>query len=212
MQIRVLPADLDTWLARRVTPPRSTGVHVSTVIVAMLKDLAPKKYAAYGTGGDERKAVYEVGYVWEDIIAEALSHQVRVSHHEILMGEQRELLRDGVYGTLDRVLMDEAGFIVEETKATFKKYTADLTDPKYAYWVMQVKTYCAMIGALRARIRALFLGEFTMKDAHGQPVIAHPACWEIAFTPGELDEWWRRFLIYAAQIAETQRREEMDGA
>lgn len=203
MQIRALPADLDTWLARRVTAPRSTGVHVSTVIVAMLKDLAPKKYAHYGSSGEARKPVYEIGYVWEDIIAEAITPYVRtVGDEEVLIGSQYEVLRDGVYGTMDRLSVDAEGYIVEETKATFKKYTADLTDPKYAYWVMQVKTYCAMIGATRARIRALFLGEFTIKDASGQPVIAHPACWEIRFTPDELDEWWQRFLKYAALVAE----------
>lgn len=200
MITRRLASQIDAWIAERETGPRSPGFHVSGLVLAMLKEVAPKKYADYGSGGDDkRKPIYEMGYVWEDTLGAVLSPRVLLDEGEVLVATQTEIERDGIFGTPDRqVLTRRAALVVEETKITWKWYDDDIEHLKFLYWVLQVKTYCAMLGALQARIRALFINELHA----GQFVV--PGCWELTFQPHELDEWWESVTRFAAAHPELE--------
>lgn len=199
METRVLPSSVDQWIAARTTAPRSVGHHVSTLVIGMLKQVAPKKYSSYGAGTDEgesdRKPIYEMGYLWEDTLGAILTERAMLESGETLLTGQQEICRDGIIGTPDRIVLGVDGSpIIEETKVTWKWYAEDIEDTKYLYWVLQVKTYCAMVGATRARIRALFVNELRRGD------FVVPACWELWWTVAELEEWWTSVRWYAESL------------
>lgn len=195
MQITPIAADIETWITPRLTTaPRSVGHHVSVLVLGMLKELVPKKYGEYGQGKKDREPIYEMGYLWEDLLGAILTDRVMLDRGEVLLTGQTEIERDGIFGTPDRLVLGTDGaVIVEETKITWKWYSPDLEAVKFLYWLLQVKTYCAMVGATTARIRALFINEISHSDN-----FVVPGCWEITFEPHELDEWWESLLSFAS--------------
>lgn len=196
MNIQQIPSGIETWIEARVSPPRSEGQHVSVIVLAMLKELVPKKYGSYGGTANDREATFEIGYLWEDLLGSILSERVMLAQGETLLSSQTELCLDGIYGTPDRIVLDADGaVIIEETKATWKWYTTDLELAKFLYWIVQVKTYCAMVGALKARIRALFINEIGHSDN-----FVVPGCWELTFDAHELAEHWDSVKSYARRL------------
>lgn len=195
MLVRPIPSGVEHWIERRQVE-RSNGLHVSTIILAMLKELLPKKFAQYGNETEGREAVFEVGYMWEDLLGAALPAPVMTEQGETLVSAQVEIHKDGIYGTPDRIVLSPEGeMIVEETKATWKWFVADIEQAKYLYWILQVKTYCAMLGATKARIRALFINEISHSDK-----FVVPYCWEITFDPEELVDHWQSVTSFARRL------------
>lgn len=153
MEIDFLPNEVAFWLQVRKTPPRSEGVHVSEVIMRMLKDVS-KTYRSYGRGDrGDRDPVFEAGYLWEDVFAEIMQRRLQLGAHEELI-PPLELAVDNIYGSPDRPVYDHdlGRLIVEETKFTWmscidvdQKCTDILMAKKFQYWLSQVKTYAAML-------------------------------------------------------------------
>jgi hypothetical protein len=232
--VSFLDQDIHTWIADREKPARSPGPHVSSVLVSMLKTAMPEKYAKYGTAVDgARVPVFELGYTWEDALATALQERLILAPGHLLM-QPMELTTDGIHGTPDRVIYDRTRdrWIVEELKATWyscKGLDADpgalLENLKFTYWLLQVRTYAAMLmchapailsrtiwplTATRydltpltappvARIRALFVnGNYDYKAQTDQR--ARPMCWEIEWTPDELTDWWAAVVRHVATM------------
>lgn len=167
MIIRFLDPDVATWLRPRETPPRSSGRHVSTIVLEMLKRIS-RRYELYEKRPDGPQAVYEPGYLWEDALSQALAGRAATAPQEILLAPV-ELTRDAVYGTPDRLLfdMDARRWIVEESKCTWMSSRGLDDNPmalfdnlKFSYWFAQVKTYAAMMAdfAFRRRAGGTFVG------------------------------------------------------
>ena len=227
MNITFLDPDISTWIQRRVIPLRSSGPHVSTVLVGMLKEAMPRQYATYTKVEDgARVPAFEAGYLWEDALATALAARIHLEPSHRLMPPQ-EITRDGIHGTPDRVLWDSARdrWIVEELKATWYSSgelevspQALMNNRKFTYWTLQAKTYAAMLlhhwpnteriqsfedgGIILrpslspiARIRALFVNG-NYKRSQNTDTRAQPLCWEIDWTPTELDDWWAAVRRY----------------
>lgn len=154
MKISFLNHDVASWIKPRETPPRTEGLHVSEVLVKMLKALPGKKYDRYGRAVDgERKPAFEVGYLWEDVIREHLQERVETPAGHSLI-PPTEITRGGLYGSPDRLLWHEQDFrfTVDETKATWMSSNgladrpeALMENPKFTYWNLQAKTYAAML-------------------------------------------------------------------
>lgn len=171
MEIEFLPAGVDQWLSAREKPARSAGYHVSVVLTAMLKKLKPAKYGRWGGEvTDEKQALWELGYLWEDVLAEMLTARLRAQPGETPL-PRIEMERDGIYGTPDQMLFRERDcrVIFEEAKATFTNVTkaeyskrtlkqlptaadilaeadarAILDADEFRYWLWQARTYAAM--------------------------------------------------------------------
>ena len=255
MIIRAIDAHLDGWIARRVTPPRSKGQHVSAIVTDMLKSLPVKRYEKWGrqSGDNERHPMHEAGYAWEDALAKVLADRPVAGCH-LLPATELEL--DGIFGTPDRLIVEAIDgqpprIVDEEIKFTWmsckpllipellEKETARrpekpedwnpaglLDDPKFAYWLLQAKTYAAM----------LWLGNYTLYDDMSSPdsawwklqrfdgvqvgldyppltrlralfingayrdELAIPGAFEIEWTPEELTSWWANVKQHAAQM------------
>lgn len=152
--VKFLDPDIATWIRQREIPERTDGPHVSRVLASMLKTMNPQKYGKYGTAVDgQREGAFELGYTWEDTLANALRSRLMLSPDHALM-EPTEIERDGIYGTPDRVIYDRTAdrWILEELKLTWyscrgldDKPEAILENVKFTYWLLQLKTYAAML-------------------------------------------------------------------
>lgn len=259
MIIRAIDAHLDTWIARRVTPPRSAGQHVSTIVTDMLKSLPVKRYEKWGrqSGDNERHPMHEAGYAWEDALAKVLADRP-VAGCYLLPVTELEL--DGIYGSPDRLIVEKLDgqpprLIDEEIKFTWMSckpllrdpgarptmtedwITDGLTDdPKFAYWLLQAKTYAAMLwlgayGVRMAETQASGWGPQSWVLVPDSPNFSHlpitrlralfingaykdelaiPGAFEIEWTPEELTSWWANVKQHAEQMRmrESQTPEE----
>jgi hypothetical protein len=227
--VSFLDPSIAKWIKHRETPPRTDGPHVSRILTSMLKTAMPAKYAHYGMIVDgQREPAFELGYTWEDALANALRVRLALEPGYRLMDAQ-EINRDGIYGNPDRPIFDvmQERWIVEELKLTWYSCGGLETDPyailenqKFAYWLMQVKTYAAMLLDHRpsavndqliipcggwprlreapiARIRSLFVnGDYKYKGDQR----ARPFCWEIEWPAIELEEWWAAVVRHAEKM------------
>lgn len=206
----ITPADYQTWLAPRPTPPRTPGIHVSDVLRDLLVEI----------GRYERDAVFndvrgDLGFAWEDVLSAQLAGRMLSPAFEDRL-PMLEYDRDGVYGSPDGVLVATATIypferdvvssptvyagelFVEETKATWMSSTHSLDSPKLLPWVLQGQTYCCLVGCTLLRIRAFFVNGNYKFGAEGTgPVVRE---WWIRFTQRELDEWWAGFTRRAEKL------------
>lgn len=229
MEVRFLPNEVEFWLNVRETPPRTDGLHVSTVVLAMLQAVSKHFRMNYGKGDmPDRNPVYEMGYAWEDALSSALSKRQKFGPHQTLLPSQ-ELAVDEIYGTPDRILFDhdENRFVIDELKCTWMSCRDVETDPqqivdetKFQYWLMQKKTYAAMLHRAYAFspkthtllklnggrddlkmliapaqtpivvVRALFVNGSYRGDR------AKPIAWEFRYTAAELDAYWEAVLRF----------------
>lgn len=244
MKVRAIEAGIDQWIGQRVTPPRTAGQHVSVILTDMLKTIRPKKYHAWGKArpDDARDPMWEAGYLWEDVLAKALSDRPAPGCYLVA---PFELELDGIFGTPDRLLVQEdpdgglPRIVDEEVKFTWMSCKELLVDPskrpetvadwnaaglgdtKFVYWLLQSKTYAAMLflnhytafphwhsgPTIRftpdvpitplVRLRALFVNG-AYRDA-----LAIPAAFEIEYTADELTTWWQTFRAHAESMQQS---------
>jgi hypothetical protein len=225
MEIEFLPSGVEHWLEPRATPPRSAGHHVSAIVLGMLQAVA-KTHRKWGKDDrPERAPLYEAGYAWEDALSAALSARILADPATKLL-PPTELGVDDIFGTPDRMLWNftTEGFVVEETKFTLMscfgltdEAKALLDNQRMQYWVIQNKTYAAMLrhytvtpsGLLQLRkpsllapppvshIRAFFVNG----DYKGQ--MATPLAWRMRYTAKELDDWWAVVLEFRSRLVST---------
>ena len=227
--VTFLDADISTWIRQREIPERTDGPHVSKVIVDMLKTAMPDKFGHYGQAMDgDRAPQFEVGYTWEDVLSTALRERHMSDDTRILMAPH-EIVRDGIYGTPDRVLWDraEGRWTLEELKATWfscggldVEPAAILNNRKFLYWCQQLKTYAAMLLRYRADLERRWLVELEPGQMLDLPPIAHvralfingdykygqkdnrakPMCWRIEWTLPELETWWNAVVRHVIRM------------
>ncbi len=250
MNVKAIDAGLDQWIAKRVTPPRTEGQHVSVVLTDMLKSLPGKKYATWGKKrDDDRDPMWEGGYAWEDVLAKALAD--RTVAEQGVPVESGELALDNIFGTPDRLFAQPGAdgsyrLVDEEAKFTWMSCKELLHDPdkrpetiedwnpmgllsdvRFTYWLLQGKTYAAMLYI--NRLVPLFgydgkghypgTTDFMRLSACGnddeiptplvrlralfingayRDALAIPAAFELEYTPDELTSWWTVVKGHAA--------------
>lgn len=253
MIIRAIPAGIDQWVAKRVTPPRSHGLHVSTVLTEMLKTINPDRYGRWGQNADrESDPMWEAGYLWEDVLAKALADRPMPNTYLLA---PLELALDDIYGTPDRLILEAQPtdapapwrIIDEEVKFTWMSCRDLLVDPRkrpealedwkpnglwedlrFTYWMLQSKTYAAMLWLRRYRGRVnsyLDYSKAYIETPEGYPrdepwpmmtplirlrtlfingayrgALAIPGAFEIEYTAAELEAWWTSFRDYAHKL------------
>lgn len=230
MEISFLPADVAHWIEKRVTPPRSAGVHVSELVLAMLQEVG-KTHRAWGKEDrPDRSAIYEAGYAWEDALGATLAARLLLADsHRVLPAT--ELGVDEIYGTPDRIIWDyqREGFVLEETKFTWMTCAGLSEDPKallsearMQYWVIQTKTYAAMLRHYTVTpADVLVRAPHAMVISPAPPPVAHirsffvngeyrgtlakPLGWRLEYTNAELDSWWRVVVDYRDRYLAARR-------
>ncbi|MEA3349626.1 MAG: hypothetical protein U9Q82_03285 [Chloroflexota bacterium] len=125
---------------------------------------------------DETRMQFEKGWLWEEALSLAFGQKAAVRPGEVEL--------DGIAGSPDGIDTDGNELIVEEYKCTAARSSKSPAD--MWRWMMQVKGYCKMMGAVKCVFRVLHL-EFV-------PVYK---VWELTFTQGELDENWEAVMNQA---------------
>lgn len=256
MIVTLEPCGFAAWLRQRDTGTRAPGLHVSSILVAMLKSIDPRRYAVWGKHVEgERNGLHEMGYLWEDVFSQALAARVvaaegeqRVPINEIRIGKIAASPDNVFYRAADRQI------IVEETKATYMSCAAfspteqngvvtfdealtseALTnDPRFTYWVLQAKTYAAMMQILQrewdpqlgegrliddgpaeplpiapapyVRISSIFINGYGGWGKSGGR-LAVPFRGRIVWTSAELSAWWVSVQKFADDHVEEIRHE-----
>jgi hypothetical protein len=155
-------------------PPRSTGVHVSQLIKAICFALEPERF-----GGEMDWNRIELGFTIEKVIEQAWAAR-RV---EII--RPGEISKDGISGSPDGLSFDDQGPVVEEIKCTWMSMRECPEGKKFWHWIVQMKAYCYLTESTRARLHTFFVnGDYSQ---HREPTYK---CWDLQFSPGEIDENW----------------------
>jgi hypothetical protein len=158
-------------------PPRSDGLHVSTVLKSILLALDPERF-----GGEMDLARIELGFAVERLIERAFAER---QQNILRIGE---LEKDGISGSPDGVSFSEAGddeMIIHEIKCTWMSMTGCPEHKKFWHWLAQIKAYCYLAETHRARLHVFFING-NYKDQRS-PQYAE---WDLLFHDGELAENW----------------------
>ena len=199
--------ELPPFSLRTFAPPtvfeRSEGCHVTDVTGLIMKKVDPKRYGRPFDPADSENW-QEAGFLWEDILGRAFADRAAVGAMpwgEI--GEVRfrpgEVERDGIVGSPDALAITPLRDvpIIEEYKATWKSMgpwlqpsdpdgqkLSALEDTRYLGYLLQLKSYCTIVGTTQARLIILFLnGDYTK-------YVPQVRGFELTFTPRELNEHW----------------------
>jgi len=222
------------------------------MVTDMLKALPGKKYETWGKkrADDEREPMWENGYMWEDVLSKALADRPIAGCHLV---PSFELELDKIFGTPDRLLVQvlpdgRTCIVDEEVKFTWmsckpllhnpKERPASIadwkpdgltSDIKFTYWLLQSRTYAAMLflGGYRSGFHKA--GRLVLPSTPGAlPIIyrdpdgavrppivrlramfvngtycgplAIPGAFEIEYTAEELTAWWRNVRDYAHRL------------
>jgi hypothetical protein len=165
-------------------PPRSAGLHQSTIINTLMAEIDPE---AYATDEDPNDVVrVHIGSIVERAIEDALI--------SLMPGVCRpgEFTYDGVIGSPDG--LDCARRFLLEYKCTWKSCRQPITDKKFRAWRMQIMGYLKMMGLQDAMLIAFFVNGMYEKGKFGEPLLK---VWELSFSQFEIDENWQRLMGYA---------------
>jgi len=153
---------------RRQGPPRSPGLHLTDIIVDIVK---PKT--------SDNDLFKEPGFIWEELLSFAFGQS--------LADRPGEIVVDGIAMSPDG--MDWENWVVHEYKVTWRSTNKLPVDN--AYWMMQLKGYCKGLGATAAKMRILYL----MGNYRGSG--PQYTVWEMQFSKLEIDENWEAIVNHA---------------
>jgi hypothetical protein len=156
------------------SPPRSSGVHVSTLIKAICAQLEPERF-----GGEMDWNKIELGFSVERAIERAWAER------RIDVVRLGEIEKDGIAGSPDGLSVEAGELVIEEIKCTWMSNRDCPEGKKFWHWLAQIKAYCYLADTLRARLHVLFVnGDYAQ---HREPTYCS---WDLHFHQGELDENW----------------------
>jgi len=167
-------------------PPRSAGLHVSSLIKAICFKLEPERFGGEITDWTR----IELGFTVEKVIERAWSER------RTDVFRPGEIAKDGISGSPDALSFDDDGPVVEEIKCTWMSSRGCPEDRKFWHWLVQIKAYCHLTEATRARLHVVFVnGDYAQ---HREPTYL---CWDLQFSPGEIAENWMMLLNQKRDLA-----------
>ena len=167
-------------------PPRSEGLHQSTIITSIMREIDPE---AYDCEEDPKDVVrVRIGSIVERAIENALL--------ELMPGVFRpgEFALDGIAGSPDGLDSAQEPFRLLEYKCSWKSCRQAITDKKFLAWRMQIMGYLKMMGLFDATLIAFFVNGEYEKGKFGEPLLR---AWDLHFGQQELDENWMRLRNHA---------------
>lgn len=159
---------------------RSPGLHVSEIY----RDLAIR--AGLLDDSDDNPPPNNhttLGFIWETVIEKALRNLLPDG-----VTRPGEFIVDGIACSPDGV---DKFWRVHEYKCTWKSSNHDIQDKKHWMWMVQIRAYCYVMNATRARLHVFFVNG----DYRGSgPQLK---VWDLEFTQRELDENWKMLVNHA---------------
>lgn len=178
------------------TSTRTEGIHLSNIIKWILTNLDPDTYKQ-GEISPELRALWEMGFIWEDAIADAMVRRYERSTSRMVV--QQEVLMDGVYMTPDA--FDLRAWLLHEYKFTRISSDRPITDVKFRHWLWQAKSYLRFYSATEAHVIVMHvMGNYRDKQF---PVAKR---WVLEFSHQEIEANWR-MILGAKRSMEKERGE-----
>lgn len=213
------PVPVELGLPLKSGPPRTAGVHVSSVI----RNLAIQKgHLKISAERIEDLSLVEVnqetwwsklspvdrlrmcmGLAWEEWYVPQLGHVVF---------HPGEMELDGIYMTHDGESLDTiwhpsgvSGYelALHEVKLTYKSTkTVDNLRSQWM-WLTQCRAYCKGLGTRTAYIHVMFVcGDY------GYPIQPQIRCWKVTFTQDEIDATWEEIISYVQHYIRQEREQQ----
>jgi hypothetical protein len=180
MQITKLDDTLDDLLLE-ASPPRSPGLHLSTIIRSICQSLEPAKY----TDGPVNPLYTDPGFTFEKVLETAWANRQRAHFRP------GEVERDGIIGSPDYIDLCNGEEWLIESKMTEMSMTGAPLEPKFRKWLWQIAAYCHMLGMTRSRLHVLWLKGDYKKVRRAYEV------YEIIWTSEELEATWKLLTDHA---------------
>jgi hypothetical protein len=184
MDITRLPDTLDQLLLE-ASPPRSPGLHLSTIIRSICQSLEPAKY----TDGPVNPLYTDPGFTFEKVLETAWQNR-QLAHFR-----PGEVEKDGITGSPDYIDLDPVTgheWLIE-SKMTEMSMVGCPLEPKFRKWLWQIAAYCYMLGMTRSRLHVLWLKGDYKKVRRAYEV------WEIVWTQEELEATWLLLTAHAKE-------------
>jgi hypothetical protein len=199
MIVEPLPFDFNAALAsfqRSRSGDRTAGVHLSTVIKFYMQKIEPERFS-----GDADLALFQTGFLWEDVNSWAFSRQMRKKKRCKRCGcsEAHGPQNSQLEVELDDILMTPDEFNTKiwrigETKATKMSRRHPLTSNKFWHWMVQIKGYCNYFNATEAELKVLWVnGSYELAGGRFGKTVATGHL--LKFTPRELKENWELVVL-----------------
>jgi len=187
---------LDTLddLLLEASPPRSPGLHLSTIIRSIMRDLEPKKYA----DGPVNPLYTDPGFTFERVL------EIAWASRHAGMFRPGEFEKDGIACSPDYIDLSGPDPVLIESKMTEMSMIncecqertcalVHLTDSKFRKWLWQIAAYLHVMGMTKARLHALWMrGDY-------KKVRRDYGVWEITFEPAELEATWALLVNHARE-------------
>jgi hypothetical protein len=181
MQITRLTDTLDQ-LVMEASPPRSPGLHLSTIIRSIMQSLEPSKYK----DGPIDPLYTDPGFTWERVLECAWASR----RADVFRPGEFEL--DGIAVSPDYIEFDSDGeSVLLESKMTEMSMIDCPTDPKFRKWLWQIAAYCHVLGITKSRLHVLWLRGDYRKVRRAYTVD------EIVWTREELEQTWGMLVKHA---------------
>ncbi len=173
--------------------------HVTGIIDLILADMGGKgQYKGEGWPQDALSMAAEMGFSWEECIERGFALRFEDAIERV-----GEITRDGITGSPDGY--HEKTQTLHEYKCKWQSCD-NFKVEEQTKWIMQVKSYCKMLGCLRVRFWVFFIvGNWKMGRPGGK--YPHPRVYDMEFTQGEVDEHWGMMKRYRVKYLETRSNE-----
>lgn len=163
--------------------PRSDGLHLSQIYNDIEATLAPREEMEESQLSNYRAG----GFLWERLFSSAMADSIRGGD----IVRPGEFAVDGIAGSPDNLRIDP--WRVIETKCTWRSVQKfDDHMEKFMWtWLVQMKGYCRMVGALQAELYCFFING----DYRGSGPL--PRGLLLSWSQLEIDENWRMITGHA---------------
>lgn len=177
-----LPDTLDQLLVD-AGPPRTPGLHLSTIIRSICASLEPGKYAP----GPVNPLYTEPGFTFERV----MEHAWTTRRTDIVRPGEFE--RDGILCSPDGIEFEGGEGILSEIKFTDMSSEGFPLAPKFRKWVWQMGAYCYVLELGRARLYPFFArGDYKKARRQYLPI-------EIRWESGETERIWALLVGHARE-------------
>jgi len=199
--IREIPdPDLIDRLAKS-SSPRSEGLHLSTIIKALMRRLQPKRFGKLDPTEwtVETNTRVEIGLVFENMLERGLAEKFgTIRPGEVFSDEGIAMSPDGLNPT-DISLEEFKATYMSSRDGIFETVEMDGVEyqvwrDKFLHWKYQILGYAKWLGVRKAILRVLFLA-----GDYSRPIQPQFKSYHIEFSDREVEENWETLMRVARE-------------
>jgi hypothetical protein len=181
--MKITPIEHGLDLLSQPNSQRSGGLHISDIYGDLYSDLEPTRFVR----GSPMPAVkMAMGLAWESYL------ELQLQQHGIRAERPGEFLTSEGIAYSPDLIIDNGHPRIGEIKLTYMSSRDDITSPKFAKWMTQVKAYGHQLRIPRARFYVLYVnGNYREQREPDLQAI------DVEFSRRELEDNWSMLINHA---------------